>query len=131
AWSVVGASKVRHALDVQRDSPAVRAAYGMTLFGQSCLAARRLVEAGSKFVSVFWDPFEPFGGSCWDTHANHFPRLKEYLLPVFDQAYSALISDLDQRGLLDETLVLCVSEHGRTPQIDSKPKGAGRHHWSP
>ena len=83
-----------------------------------------------QFVSVFWDPFEPFGGSCWDTHANHFPRLKDYLLPVFDEAYSALIEDLDERGLLDETLVLCISEHGRTPQIDSKPKGAGRHHWS-
>jgi uncharacterized protein (DUF1501 family) len=71
-----------------------------------------------------------FGGSCWDTHENHFPRLKEYLLPVFDQSFSALIADLDERGMLDETLVLCVSEHGRTPKIDSKPKGAGRHHWS-
>jgi arylsulfatase A-like enzyme len=56
--------------------------------------------------------------------------LKEYLLPGFDLAYSALIEDLDARGLLDDTAVLCISEHGRTPQIDSKPKGAGRHHWS-
>jgi arylsulfatase A-like enzyme len=109
---------------------ALREAYGMTLFGQACLAARRLVEAGTRFVSVFWDPFEPFGGSCWDTHANHFPRLKQYLLPVLDQTFPALISDLELRGLLDDTLVLCLSEHGRTPTIDSKPKGAGRHHWS-
>ncbi|MEX2121663.1 MAG: DUF1501 domain-containing protein [Pirellulales bacterium] len=130
AWSLILSGKVREALDVHRETAAMRERYGLTLFGQASLAARRLVEAGGKFVSVFWDPFEPFGGSCWDTHANHFPRLKEYLLPVFDQAYSALIEDLDQRGLLDETLVVCISEHGRTPQIDSKPKGAGRHHWS-
>ena len=130
AWSLLATNQVRTALDLERESLAVRERFGMTLFGQSCLAARRLVEAGARFVSVFWDPFEPFGGSCWDTHANHFPRLKEYLLPVFDEAYSALIADLDARGMLDETLVVCVSEHGRTPQIDSKPRGAGRHHWS-
>lgn len=130
AWSLLSTNRVREALDVRREPTGIRERFGQTLFGQSCLVARRLVEAGVKFVSVFWDPFEPFGGSCWDTHANHFPRLKDYLLPVFDEAYSALICDLDERGLLDETLVLCVSEHGRTPQIDSKPKGAGRHHWS-
>lgn len=130
AWSILSTSKMRIALEIEREPTGVRDDYGLTLFGQSCLAARRLVEAGAKFVSVFWDPFEPFGGSCWDTHANHFPRLKEYLLPVFDAAYAALIRDLEQRGMLDDTLVLCVSEHGRTPQIDSKPKGGGRHHWS-
>lgn len=130
AYSLLLTGQMREALDVQREPLAARERYGMTLFGQACLAARRLVEAGAKFVSVFWDPFELFGGSCWDTHANHFPRLKQYLLPVFDQTYSTLILDLDERGLLDETLVVCVSEHGRTPQIDSKPKGAGRHHWS-
>lgn len=130
AYSLLSTSRVREALDIHQEPQRVREAFGMTLFGQACLAARRLVEAGTKFVSVFWDPFEPFGGSCWDTHANHFPRLKEYLLPVLDQTYSALILDLEQRGLLDDTLVLCLSEHGRTPQIDSKPKGAGRHHWS-
>ena len=102
----------------------------MTLFGQFCLAARRLVEAGARFVTVFWDPFGPHGASVWDTHSNHFPRLKNYLLPIFDQSYSALITDLDERGLLDETMVLCTSEHGRTPKIDSKPPGAARHHWS-
>jgi hypothetical protein len=130
AWSLLTSAKVREAIDIQRETPATREAYGPTLFGQSCLAARRLVENGCRFVSVFWDPFGPFGGSVWDTHANHFPRLKDYLLPVFDQSFTALIQDLEQRGLLDETLVLCTSEHGRTPQIDSKPKGAARHHWS-
>ena len=83
----------------------MREAYGMTLFGQSCLAARRLVEAGTKFVTVFWDAYGLNAGS-WDTHDNHFARLKDFLLPVFDQAFSALILDLEQRGLLDETLVL-------------------------
>ena len=130
AFSLVTSNRVRQALDLDRESQTLRDAYGKNLFGQACLAARRLVEAGAKFVSIFWDPYGPFGGSVWDTHANHFPRLKNYLLPVFDQSYSTLIQDLEQRGLLDSTLVLCTSEHGRTPKIDSKPIGAARHHWS-
>mgnify|MGYP001071506541 FL=1 len=130
AFSLIGTNRMRAALDVQREKPSLRERYGMTLFGQSCLAARRLVEAGARFVTVFWDPFGPHGASVWDTHSNHFPRLKEYLLPVFDQGFAALIEDLDNRGLLDETLVVCTSEHGRTPKIDSKPTGGARHHWS-
>ena len=130
AFSLIGSNRIRGALDIHAEPAALRERYGMTLFGQSCLAARRLVEAGARFVTVFWDPFGPHGASVWDTHSNHFPRLKNYLLPVFDQSFSALIGDLSDRGLLDETLVLCTSEHGRTPQIDSKPVGAARHHWS-
>jgi hypothetical protein len=130
ALSLLTAPKVREAMDVRRESPQLREQYGHTLFGQSCLAARRLVEAGSRFVSVFWDAYGTYFSGAWDTHQNHYPRLKEYLLPGFDAAFSALILDLEQRGLLDETLVLCLSEHGRTPQIDSKPVGAARHHWS-
>ncbi len=130
AFSMVTEPRFRRALDVRLEPAAVRERYGMTLFGQSCLAARRLIEAGGRFVTVFWDCFGLFGGGAWDTHANHYPRLKEYLLPGFDLAYSALLNDLDERGMLDETLVLWLSEHGRTPQIDSKPVGAGRHHWS-
>jgi len=130
AFSLVGSHSIRQALDVHRESHTTRSRYGLNLFGQSCLAARRLVEAGARFVSVFWDPFGPHGASVWDTHSNHFPRLRNYLLPVFDQTWSALISDLHDRGLLDETLVLCTSEHGRTPQIDSGPRGGARHHWS-
>jgi uncharacterized protein (DUF1501 family) len=121
---------VHQALDIGREPMALRERYGMTLFGQSCLAARRLVEAGTKFVSVFWDGYGQFASCGWDTHSNHYPRLKEYLLPGFDLAFPTLIDDLRQRGLLDDTLVLCLSEHGRTPQIDSRPRGAGRHHWS-
>jgi len=130
AYALLTSDAVRIALEIGRESLAVRESYGMTLFGQGCLAARRLVEAGSKFVTVFWDGYGQFSNCAWDTHNNHYPRLKEYLLPGFDLAYSGLIRDLKSRGLLDETLVLCISEHGRTPQIDSKPKGAGRHHWS-
>jgi Protein of unknown function (DUF1501) len=130
AYSLLTTSAVHRALDIAREPMGLREKYGLTLFGQSCLAARRLVEAGSKFVSVFWDGYGQFGNCAWDTHNNHYPRLKEYLLPGFDLAYSALIEDLHARGMLDETAVLCISEHGRTPQIDSKPKGAGRHHWS-
>jgi arylsulfatase A-like enzyme len=81
-------------------------------------------------VTVFWDGFGQFANCAWDTHNNHYPRLNEYLLPGFDRAFPALLLDLEARGLLDETLVIWMSEHGRTPKIDSKPKGAGRHHWS-
>jgi hypothetical protein len=130
AFSLLLSARTREALDIGREPAAVRERYGMTLFGQSCLAARRLVEAGGRFITVFWDGYGQFSGCAWDTHAYHYPRLKEYLLPGFDRAYSALIRDLEERGLLDETLVLWLSEHGRTPQIDSKPAGAGRHHWS-
>ncbi|WP_010586373.1 DUF1501 domain-containing protein [Schlesneria paludicola] len=129
AFSLVTSGKMHTAIDYTREPSEVREAYGMTLFGQSCLAARRLIEAGTKFVTVFWDAYGLNAGS-WDTHHNHFARLKDFLLPVFDQTFTALILDLEQRGLLDETLVLVLSEHGRTPEIDNKPRGAGRHHWS-
>jgi hypothetical protein len=129
AFALLATGKLRDALDYTREPSRVREAYGMTLFGQSCLAARRLVEAGTRFVTVFWDAYGLNAGS-WDTHHNHFARLKDYLLPVFDQAFSALVLDLDQRGLLDETLVLVISEHGRTPLIDRKATGGGRDHWS-
>jgi hypothetical protein len=130
AYNLLTSNTVHRALDIAREPMAVRERYGMTLFGQSCLAARRLVEAGTKFVTVFWDGYGQFASCAWDTHSYHYPRLKEYLLPGFDPAFASLIDDLRQRGLLDETLVLCLSEHGRTPRIDSRPRGAGRHHWS-
>jgi hypothetical protein len=128
AYSLIGSEKVRTALDIGRESPALRESYGMTLFGQASLAARRLVEAGSRFVTVFWDEFG-LAGSGWDTHWDHYPRMKNELCPGFDRGYYGLIHDLDQRGMLDDTLVICMSEHGRTPKIQNV-KGGGRDHWS-
>src|SRR5207244_3748919 len=115
-------------LDLNREPLALRDSYGMTLFGQAALAARRLVEAGSRFVTVFVDEYG-LAGSGWDTHWDHYPRMKNELLPGLDRAYAGLIADLDSRGLLDETLVLCLSEHGRTPKLQNVP-GGGRDHWS-
>jgi len=128
ALDLVGSPKVRAALDVGREPRGVRESYGMMLFGQACLAARRLVEAGSRFVSVFWDEYG-LAGSAWDTHWEHYPRMRNELCPGFDRGFAGLITDLDQRGLLDETLVLVLSEHGRTPKIQNV-KGGGRDHWS-
>ncbi len=128
AYSLLTSNNVRTALDVQSEPDRVRQAYGMTLFGQATLAARRLIEAGGRFVTVFWDSWKYNNGS-WDTHEYHYPRLKKVLLPGFDAAYSSLIHDLEQRGLLDDTLVLCFSEHGRTPKLNNRP-GGGRDHWS-
>lgn len=130
AWSLLTSNRVREAIDIGREPRELREDYGMTLFGQSCLAARRLVEAGGRFVTVFWDCFGQFANAAWDTHQYHFPRMKELLLPSFDLAFPALLRDLRQRGLLDETLVIWMSEHGRTPQIDSSKPGGGREHWS-
>jgi hypothetical protein len=128
AHALINSEKTRTALKLDQEPLALRESYGMTLFGQSCLTARRLVEAGSRFVTVFWDEYG-LAGSGWDTHWDHYPRMKNELLPGLDRAWAGLISDLDNRGLLDETLVLCVSEHGRTPKIQNV-NGGGRDHWS-
>jgi hypothetical protein len=128
AYSLVGSNAIRNALDIRRESAKTRELYGHFLFGQSCLAARRLVEAGSKFVTCFWDEFG-LAGSGWDTHWEHYPRMRTELMPGFDHGFAGLISDLDQRGMLDDTLVMVLSEHGRTPKLN-KSKGAGRDHWS-
>lgn len=126
AYSLLTSDRLRTALDVRREDHASRAMYGDTLFGQACLAARRLVEAGGRVVTVFWDEYG-LAGHAWDTHYDHFPRMRKELGPGLDQAWYGLISDLDQRGMLDDTLVVCTSEHGRTPTIN---KAGGRDHWS-
>jgi hypothetical protein len=128
AHALLGSPKVRNALDISREPAKLREAYGATLFGQATVAARRLVEAGSRFVTVFWDEYG-LAGSGWDTHSTHFPRMRDELLPGFDKAFAALISDLDARGMLDSTLVMVLSEHGRTPKVQNVP-GGGRDHWS-
>jgi hypothetical protein len=128
AFSMISSPKVAAALDVRREPEATREVYGMTLFGQSCLAARRMIEAGTRLVSVFWDEYG-LAGDAWDTHWNHYPRMIDQLLPPFDRAFSGLVLDLERRGILDETLVVVLSDHGRTPKLNNAP-GGGRDHWS-
>lgn len=122
AFSLLSSSKTRSAFDVSQESEAARAEYGPSLWGSSVLIARRLVEAGSTFVTVNW---EAKRGNHWDLHENNFGMLRAQL-PVLDQVTHALVRDLEQRGLLDQTLVVIMGEMGRTPQINRK---AGRDHW--
>lgn len=128
AHTLLGSRSFRRAFDLGEEDTATRELYGMTLFGQATLTARRLVEAGGRFLTVFWDEYG-LAGTGWDTHWDHFPRMKNELLPGLDRTLSGLLIDLDRRGLLDETLVVCLSEHGRTPKLDNSP-GGGRDHWS-
>ena len=128
AIRMIADPRIARAVDVTREPLAVRERYGLTLFGMEALAARRLIEAGVKVVTAFWDDYA-FGNNAWDTHHNHFPRLKEGLCPIFDRVLTAFRDDMDQRGLLDDTLVMVISEHGRTPAITKGP-GGGREHWA-
>ena len=128
AYSLMHSDKLKSAFDLDRETAATRDLYGMTLFGQAALTSRRLVEAGGRFISVFWDEYG-LAGTGWDTHWDHYPRMREELLPGLDRTLSGLLIDLDRRGMLDETLVMCLSEHGRTPKITTG-QGGGRDHWS-
>src|SRR5207247_3163789 len=113
AFDLLTSPGVRSAFDVSREDPRLRDRYGRTLFGASTLTARRLVEAGVRFVNVTWDLFwdrVPINYDAWDTHTRNFPILREHNLPLFDQTFSALMEDLHGRGLLDETLVVVMSE---------------------
>jgi hypothetical protein len=127
ALSLVTSEKMREALDLSKEPTALRERYGMTLFGQGTLAARRLVERGVRFATVVWDEFNQSCISGWDTHVQAVPRLTGELLPGLDMALSALLQDLSQRGMLDETLILILTEHGRPPKLNA---AGGRDHWS-
>jgi hypothetical protein len=128
ARAVLTSGKLRDALDVQREPSKLRERYGMTLFGQSCLAARRLLEAGGKFVTVCWDEYG-LVNTGWDTHIYQVPRLKDELGPGLDAAFTALLEDLDARGMLADTAIVVMSEHGRTPRVQNVA-GSGRDHWA-
>lgn len=128
ARAVLTSGKLRDALDVQREPGKLRDRYGMTLFGQSCLAARRLLEAGSTFVTVCWDEYG-LVNTGWDTHVYAVPRLKDELGPGLDAALTALMADLDARGMLADTAIVVMSEHGRTPRVQNVA-GGGRDHWA-
>jgi hypothetical protein len=128
ARSVLLSGKLSAALDVQREPAALRGRYGMTLFGQSCLAARRLLEAGGKLVTVCWDEYG-LVNTGWDTHVHMRSRLREELGPGLDNALATLLEDLGARGMLDDTAIAVLSEHGRTPRVQNVA-GGGRDHWS-
>jgi hypothetical protein len=123
ALNLLASDRTRRALDLRQESEKVRERYGRHLFGQSALLARRLVEAGVRFVTVHYDCCD---GYSWDSHV-HSRDVKDHLLPTLDQALSALIEDLHARGLLDETLVVALGEMGRTPEPTPQ---WGRGHWS-
>lgn len=136
AFSLLSARGAVEAFDLTRESPAVRERYGMNAHGQSVLQARRLVEAGVPFVTVFWPNDGITNVSVyWDTHNRNFIDLKTRLCPVTDQAFSALLDDLQERGMLDETLVVWTGEMGRTPRVGQGVVGGagagrdGRDHW--
>jgi hypothetical protein len=127
AWSLLSSPEVRDAFDLSRESPQMLDAYGQNLFGWSCVLARRLVESGVRMVQVNLGRNE-----TWDTHGNAFPHLKNKLLPPMDQCVSALLDDLEARGLLESTLVVMAGEFGRTPRISHLPQhyaAPGRDHW--
>jgi uncharacterized protein (DUF1501 family) len=132
-------SKATQAFDLSTESEATRNLYGTSVNAMSLLLARRLVEAQVPFITVFWRENEAIADACksegaWDTHGNNFECLKKHLLPEFDQAFSGLLIDLQQRGLLDQTLVMVTSEMGRKPKIGDPrsggTSGAGRDHWT-
>lgn len=116
--------EVEAAFDLNRESPETRERYGRHIHGQCVLLARRLIESGVRFVCVNW---HQDGANFWDTHGNNFGRLKNDLMPPSDRAFAALLTDLAERGMLDETLVVWAGEFGRKPQIT--PGNAGREHW--
>lgn len=124
AIEMIGSGTVRSAFDLAQESDATRDRYGRNIHGQCVLMARRLVEHGVPLISVNW---HNDGKNFWDTHGNNFNRLKDDLIPPADRALTALITDLEERGLLDETIVAWVGEFGRNPQINKK--NAGREHW--
>lgn len=123
ALALATSEQTRRALDIRREPTRLRDFYGRGLFGQATLMARRLVEAGVRFVTVHYDCCD---GYSWDSHLNS-NDVRHHLLPTFDQALAALLVDLDERGLLDETLVVAIGEMGRTPQANPD---WGRGHWS-
>jgi len=119
ALDILRSDKINKALSIAALPPAEREPYGTSPLGESLLAARRLIEAGARFVAV--------GFGDWDTHGNNFVRLRTTLLPELDRGLAALLTDLDQRGLLAETVVYCTGEFGRTPAVNS---ASGRDHWA-
>ena len=134
ALGLILSGRARNAFDLNREKESVRERYGKNTFGQCCLLARRLIEAGTRFVEVTWPKVANSDNHSWDTHSGLSKRLKDQAAPMFDTGVSALIEDLDQKGMLDDTLVVVVGEFGRSPRRGVSTSGNnnsddGRDHW--
>ena len=130
AFDLLTSSRLKAAFDLSKEDPKRLDRYGRTLFGHSTLIGRKLLEEGVRFVNVTWDLFwdrVQVDYDAWDTHTRNFPILRENKLPHFDQTFTALLEDLDRTGALGETLVVVMSEMGRTPKINAN---GGRDHWT-
>ena len=134
ALNLIISGRTREAFDLSREPHAVRESYGLNTFGQSCLMARRLVEAGTRVVEVIWPKVANSDNHSWDHHSDLNKRMKDQSGPMLDAGLSGLIADMDERGLLEETLVVAVGEFGRSPQKGVSTSGNnnssdGRDHW--
>ena len=131
AYGLLAEPKLKAAFDLTKESDKVRENYGSHLWGSSALVARRLIESGVRFIDLYFDGYSyrvnTGFDTYWDTHSKNFEQLKKGNLPMFDQAFDALVGDLDARGLLDETLIVVSSDFGRTPRVNGN---AGRDHWT-
>ncbi len=125
ALELLTSEQTQSAFRLDRETDALRDAYGRNIYGQSVLLARRLIEAGTRLVTVSW---APDANATWDTHGGNFEKLRSTLLPQFDSACASLIEDLNLRGMLDRTLVAVMGDFGRTPKINAN--NAGRDHWN-
>jgi hypothetical protein len=124
AFDLLTSPAAQRAFDIGQEPPALRERYGRNIYGQSVLLARRLIEAGTRLVTISW---APDANATWDTHGDNFRKLKTTLLPQFDAAASSLLEDLQDRGLLERTVVAILGDFGRTPKINN---AAGRDHWN-
>jgi uncharacterized protein (DUF1501 family) len=134
ALNLVVSGRAREAFALERETAQMRESYGLNTFGQSCLLARRLIEAGTKVVEVIWPKVANSDNHSWDHHTGLTKRMKDQSGPMLDNGFSALIADMDSRGLLDETLVIGVGEFGRSPEKGVSTSGNGnsadgRDHW--
>ena len=127
ALDVISSDSVRKAVDLAGAEPGERERYGRNLFGQSVMLGRRLLEAGARLVQCNWQRTQGKNGFAWDTHWNNFSAHKEDLVPPYDRAFDALMTDLEKTGRLDETLVVVAAEFGRSPKITRS--NSGREHW--
>src|SRR5690606_17943514 len=125
ALGLLTSAQTQNALRIGDEKDPVRESYGRNIYGQSVLLARRLIEAGTRMVTISW---APDANATWDTHGSNFKKLKGTLLPQFDAACSSLVDDLAQRGMLDRTLVAVMGDFGRSPKINGS--NGGRDHWN-